>query len=209
MIKPILFNTEMVRAIQEGRKTVTRRVIKPQPDGSPLPINDSCWPGYFGIEGTPRVIEPPYQPGDVLWVRETWSVGHGDYLYRAWTGTGMEPQKQDEAMRRMGLTWRPSIHMPKDAARLFLRVTDVRAERLQSITDEQARAEGCDGRCSITSSGAEGPILCTTMDFSRERFETVWDSTLKSSDRDKYGWDADPWVWVITFLRSEKPKNWP
>mgnify|MGYP005783817209 FL=1 len=71
-VKPILFNTEMVRAILVGRKTVTRRVVKPQPEGRPVPMTkDSCWPGCFAIQGTEKVVRLPYQPGDILWVRET------------------------------------------------------------------------------------------------------------------------------------------
>ena len=94
MERPILFNTSMVRAIQEGRKTVTRRAIRPQPDGRPIRMTEnSCYPGCYAIEGTPRVIRPPCQTGDILWVRETWARlpaspgGHfrpnGVYYYRA------------------------------------------------------------------------------------------------------------------------------
>lgn len=117
-MKPILFNTEMVRAILAGRKTVTRRPIKPQPAGELRRMGaDSCYPGCFAAAGEDRVYRPPYMVGNVLYVRETWSTSDGSYLYRAWTGDGMEPDKQDWAMREMGLKWRPSIHMPREAAR--------------------------------------------------------------------------------------------
>lgn len=123
--RPILFNTEMVKAILSGKKTVTRRIIKPQPKGTPYPMTmSSSWPHYFGQTGYDALLRPPYWTGDILWVRETWTtVPDGAYVYRpsvecpdAWKGT-----------------WKPSIHMPKDAARLFLRVTGVWAERLQDI----------------------------------------------------------------------------
>lgn len=193
-MKPILFNTEMVRAILEGRKTVTRRAVKPQPESRPTPMKkDSCWPGCFAIQGTAKVIRPPYQPGDTLWVRETWAkdpFGDG-YIYPTEVGGA-------------GQKWHPSIHMPKEAARLFLRVTDVRAERLQDITPEQARSEGCDGRCNCPSSGAPGSLSCVERDFSIEKFESVWDSTIKPTNLHRYGWDANPWVWAIEFERVSK-----
>ena len=99
MFKPILFNTDMVRAILERRKTVTRRPIKPQPAGELRRMGeDSCYPGYFAAAGEDRVYRPPYMVGDVLYVRETWSTSDGSYLYRAWPGEGMEPENQDWAM---------------------------------------------------------------------------------------------------------------
>ena len=131
-LKPILFNTEMVCALLEGRKTVTRRVVKPQPEGRPVPLPaDSCWPGYFAIQGTERVVRPPYQHGDVLYVRETWAKNPfgGGYIY---------PTEVAGA----GQKWRPSIHMPRKAARIFLRVTSVWVERLQAITEQDAKDEG-------------------------------------------------------------------
>lgn len=187
-IKPILFSTEMVRAILEGLKTVTRRVVKfprgwnPKftgyiPDGAVL----------YGSNNIPAA-KAPYRPGDILWVRETWSISDGAYLYRAFPGVGMEPEKQDAAMREMGLKWRPSIHMPREAARIFLRVTGVRVERLKDITATQAMDEG----------------FTDWNDFVK-----LWDSTIKPKDRAAYGWAANPWVWVIEFERCEKPEGWP
>lgn len=216
-MKPILFNTEMVRAILYGRKTCTRRVIKPQPLDKPMSFHDEedgfCIVCHVDNEESLNEILPPYQPGDILYVRETWlrlesCVGcmcdnepdeqDGCYLYRATHGDAE------------GLRWRPSIHMPKEAARLFLRVTAVRVERLQDITNEQARSEGCDGRCNCPSSGAPGSLSCVTMDFSIEKFETVWDSTIprhpNKFKRYPYYWDDNPWVWVIDFERCEKPE---
>lgn len=185
-MKPILFNTEMVRAILEGRKTVTRRVVKPQPEGRPVPMTkDSCWPGCFAIQGTEKVVRPPYQPGDILWVRETWSpvnVRPKRYIYKA------------DVARRIGegvglpLCWHPSIHMPKEAARIFLRVTGVRVERLQKITYDEAIREGADRGRALNN------------------FEWIWNHTIKPADLSAYGWDANPWVWVFDFERISKEK---
>ena len=216
-MKPILFNTEMVRAIQDGRKTVTRRVVKPQPDGRPVPMTkDSCWPGYFAIQGTEKVVRLPYQPGDILYVRETWAKlwyvdpdGYTHYdqpmYYYAADGApditivdekGFE--KDDQRIR-----WHPSIHMPKEAARLFLRVTDVRVELLQDIDDDGAKAEGAnyqDGK----NVGWEEKMRRTAID----RFAEIWDNTIKPADRLRYGWEANPWVWVIEFERiSNQPEG--
>lgn len=188
-MKPILFNTEMVRAILEGRKTVTRRAVKPQPESRPTPMKkDSCWPGCFAIQGTAKVIRPPYQPGDTLWVRETWAKSMaGTFMYQA----------DDKAI--MVERWRPSIHMPREAARLFLRVTGVRVELLQDIDDDGAKAEGAnyqDGK----NVGWEEKMRRTAID----RFAEIWDNTIKLADRLRYGWEANPWVWVIEFERISK-----
>lgn len=191
-MKPSIFNTEMVRALLDGRKTVTRRVIKPQPEGKPVPMTKSgCWPGYFAIQGTDKVVRPPFLPGDVLWVRETWAhpsekeilagAEQNKYLYRA--DTPAQPCAWDR--------WRPSIHMPREATRIFLRVTDVRVERLQSISHEDAEQEGC----WCDEGGLSMPI---------DKFADLWDRTLKPADLPVYGWDANPWVWVIEFEKISK-----
>ena len=187
MERPILFNTSMVHAIQEGRKTVTRRAIRPQPDGRPIRMTENSYPGCYAIEGTPRVIRPPCQTGDILWVRETWARlpaspgGHfrpnGVYYYRA------DEDIRPEQYKSSG--WRPAIHMPKVAARIFLRVAGVQAERLREVTWESAAEEGC-----------VNPM----------RFDELWDSTIKPAERHLYGWEANPWVWVITFERVDRPK---
>ena len=194
-IKPILFNTEMVRAILDGRKTCTRRLVKPQPDEKytfPLGfVTDSTEKkevGCFGFAaneygGSIQYVKPPYRyaPGDILYVRETWKKApNGYYYYEDW-------QRDDIADVTK---WKPSIHMPKEAARIWLKVTNVRVERLQDMTDDDAEAEGCFDYTS-TALG----------------FPDVWDSTIKKSDLDRYGWDANPWVWVIKFERCEKPEG--
>lgn len=189
-VLPILFNMKMVRAILDGRKSCTRRIIKPQPQGyfevseEPLYIYDT--------DGKQGKITPPYQPGDILYVRETWKQApNGYYYYEDW-------QKDDIADVTK---WKPSIHMPKEAARIWLKVTDVRVERLQEIT-----------RLSVQKEGIEvDPKECAgKFDFITELFllfQELWDSTIKKSDLDSYGWDANPYVWVIEFERCEKPKE--
>ena len=195
-IKPILFNTEMVQAILDGRKTCTRRVVKTRrkdaygfyvakgPDGS--------FTGVYEYDEDERMFEnqliPPYKPGDILYVRETWGEGYaeGTYIYKADDKLAELPTFKKTSK----ILYHPSIHMPKEAARIWLKVTDVRVERLQDMTDDDAKAEGCFDYTS-TALG----------------FPDVWDSTIKKSDLDRYGWDANPWVWVIEFERCEKPKE--
>lgn len=204
-IKPILFNTEMVRAILDGRKSCTRRLIKPQPDEKhtyPLGfVNDSTERkniGSFGfgtseLGGSIQYVKPPYQPGDILYVRETFGYpislnSDRQYVYQA-------DEVAENGFKNDSHIWHPSIHMPKEAAHIWLKVTDVKVERLQEITEVQAQAEGCN---SGLLTGA-----CTA----RGQFEDLWNSTIKKSDLDRYGWDASPWVWVIEFERCEKPEG--
>ena len=213
-MKPILMNTEMVNAILAGRKTQTRRLIKPQPPFD----NDSIYLRYvkdgiarFG-RGTPGNScalcdrKMPYQSDDVLYVRETWTVWNGNYEYKADVDDGYGPFCSSCTLDICAgdcnsvLKWRPSIHMPKEAARIFLRVTGVRVERLQDVTLDDATAEGCQGKfigCGECA-GAGWEIL------PEDEFADVWNSTIKESDLDKYGWDANPWVWVIEFERISK-----
>lgn len=189
MVKPVLFNTEMVRAILEGRKTCTRRVLK-----RPFEVHPN---GYITKpRGTERLCPyiPPYQPGDILYVRETWCKGsYGDekekYYYKA-----------DD--NNFFCTWHPSIHMPKEAARIFLKVTDVRVERLQDITDDGAKAEGANWK-NGKNVGWEEKMRRTAV----ERFAEIWESTIKKTDKHIHGWDANPYVWVIEFERCEKPRK--
>lgn len=201
MMKPILMNTEMVRAILDGRKTVTRRVVKAQH----LRVLDSPYhrehpetPDEVLIE---RLCEPPYRPGDILYVREKWRIV--DYLdglslkfeYEA-DGkisdfidfTNDRLKKFLKYISRKG--WCPGIFMPKEAARLFLRVTNVRAERLQDITpDEIWDREGIPlGRCIVPYDG----------------FSKFWDSTIKPKDRARYGWEANPYVRVVEFEKISR-----
>ena len=211
---PILFNTYMVREILEGRKTVTRRLPSKRIENK---WDDYCdYVSAVATTGCTSFTEkqfyeqyPPYQPGDILYVRETWCKNYyhdyGKYFYRAdgeeidmplITGGTIKYGKAD------GLRWRPSIHMPKEAARIWLKVTDVRVERLQDITDEQAKAEGANWK-NGKNVGFEEKMRRTAV----ERFAEIWDSAIKKSDLGLYGWDANPWVWVIAFERCEKPEE--
>lgn len=198
-MKQILFNTEMVRATLDGRKTVTRRVVKPNSifQGWSILGRDKSMiqtPNGFGflISNGEKSVETlmymPYRPGDILCVRETFFKYAGEYVYRA-------SAAQPELWEGM---WHPSIHMPKEAARIFLRVTDVRVERLQEITEEQARAEG-----------VKGWMVATDRNWDKNpnhliAFRHLLDSTIKSADRALYGWDANPWVWINEFDQISK-----
>ena len=192
-IKPILFNTKMVRAILDGRKDATRRIVKGFiPDDAVWGYTAFTPKGYISCRGTfadgygEKFFKLPCESGDILYVRETWKKApNGYYYYEDW-------QRNDIADVTK---WKPSIHMPKEAARIWLKVTDVRVERLQEITEVQAQAEGCN---SGLLTGA-----CTA----RGQFEDLWNSTIKKSDIDRYGWDANPYVWVISFERCEKPEG--
>lgn len=199
-IKPILFNTEMVRAILDGRKACTRRILK-----GAIPFDEKAeywnvlkkgeWSGpicveYFIKQGS------PYQPGDILYVRETWSLRFDGekYFYKADKNTSREEKR---LLDYDDVRWHPSIHMPKEAARIWLKVTDVRVERLQEITSEQICREGVEVEYPHVLNGEE----------KRYAFSRLWDSTIKKSDLDRYGWNASPWVWVIEFERCEKPEG--
>lgn len=218
-IKPILFiNTEMVRAILDGRKSCTRRICK---DANECTVPDMDFydsdkrtyavHNYADKEHTDKLSIAertcPICPGDILYVRETWTEECGKYYYRAdYDSDYLDPCETlsggypascrnhpgcDGCMATSTrIHWHPSIHMPKEAARIWLKVTDVRVERLQDMTDDDAEAEGCFDYTS-TALG----------------FPDVWDSAIKKSDLDRYGWDASPWVWVIEFERCEKPKG--
>lgn len=196
--RPILFSAPMVRAILEGRKTVTRRPVKGLKTDNPVTTaaDDSpmtcCW-DYGG-----PVIRCPYgEPGNRLWVRETWYCDHfevqkGPYLQPAdmhdldqsreggelvYAADGLAPYEQEQP------TWKPSIHMPRWACRILLEITDVRVERLQDISREQCIAEGPDF-----------PVADHLARAWHVQFERLWNST--GGD-----WDANPWVWVVEFKR--------
>lgn len=216
--KPILFNTEMVQAIQAGRKTQTRRIVKNQDGIHPRRSNI----GFLGWDdGHGYQMMPPCKEGDILWVREKWqhvyNFDDGDQLI---DGTGRYVYYADNPMpfdywvdvdtgeHKEQMPWKPSIHMPKEAARIFLRVKDVRVERLKEISEGQAEQEGCAGWHIEISGGPWGVEDDPDEGTAVDDFQRVWDSTIKPEDRDMYGWDANPWVWVIEFERCEKPVDW-
>ncbi|MCY1358647.1 hypothetical protein D9M69_451890 [compost metagenome] len=203
--RPILFSGPMVRAILGGRKTVTRRVIKPV---FPASITEVLLyvnaPGAWMPPKPHNPDEPwdeqmricPYgQPGDRLWVRETWMDLRGTgvehrptpdsplqrYAYGADSPPG---SASDEARKDFGLKWRPSIHMPREACRIRLEITDVRAERLHDITVEQIIAEG------LSTNLREYDAECDL----RRQWRELWESA--GGD-----WESNPWVWAISFKR--------
>lgn len=212
MEKPILFNTEMVRAILDGRKTQTRRLIRPQPEGqlSYIMGGSGTLPGKWDYmsassakawdveesrickQDDGRLWTPPCHADDVLYVRETWNglrTGpKGEektiYWYRA---------DEDDNKLNPDDHWRPSIHMPKAAARIWLKVKRVRVERLQDMTAQDSLDEGV--KLSLQGITNGEPTLAP--------FAKLWDSTLKKGEVSRYGWSANPWVWVIEFERLE------
>lgn len=204
-MKPILFNTEMARAILEDRKTVTRRAVK-----EPWYIEDAEVSRVSGLvmhRGTNYTHGMPYpdqiyRPGDILYVRETWCDPGGTgypFLYKAdmpmhWDAENTEIGVPVD-LKAEDYTWRPSIHMPREAARLFLRVKNVRAERVQDIGADSCAAEGV----PLYS----GPVENRER-YYRNGFAMVWDSTIEPADLGTYGWAANPWVWVIEFERITK-----
>ncbi len=206
-MKPILFNTEMVRAILDNRKTVTRRVVRPQPVECPAlkMCNDDIWRIEWWNVNEFHSTKVPYCIGDILYVRETRCVqsarrfdadarimfkAGGDMARIQFPGGGTQYHsrtKYDAFVRKWADDrWHPSIHMPREAARIFLRVTDVRVERLQEMPPYDIAFEG----------------------FRKQKdFIALWNSTIKPSDRAIYGWDANPYVWVIEFERCEMLKG--
>lgn len=221
-VLPILFNTEMVWAILDGRKTVTRRLVKPQPQGC-FEVHEEPLYIYDADDGL-GMRNPPYQPGDILYVRETWQeccrntihsqIVHNKYCFKASVDNPIYGCIDRECGQICN--WKPSIHMPKEAARIWLKVTDVRVGRLQEITPVEVVKEGAyeDCRECLESYGESGTQCCYKQDDECSQcdsvimeFERLWNSTIKKSNLDRYGWDANPWVWVIEFERCEKPEE--
>lgn len=220
-VLPILFNTEMVRAILDGRKTETRRIIKKtqcmlaqksDPTDIEKPKNKP-----FADMSTKEYIActyiPPYRAGDILYVRETWSFlpcvecmdeepscnrnpvvyddgdceSEGCFVYKA-------SHPRPERVR-----WTPSIHMPKEAARIWLKVTDVRVEQINDMTLDDFLREGAVIRPEAFNDPDNAYMQA------KDAFMDIWDSTIRKPELKSYGWDANPWVWATEFERCEKP----
>lgn len=264
-MKPILFNTEMVRAILEGRKTVTRRLVK---SGKSTPMyhrrdkfygivdhlnNDykNWYAGFYndsdifyGANGSRHIdaiyFKAPCKVNDILYVRETWIPKESEENGKLVKGFAY---KADFTGYESMFAWRPSIHMPKEAARIFLKVTDVRVERLQDITEEQAKAEGVVhlfdnlsdaeytdwskrtglypkekhewsylnylwhgnfGKYGTGNADSDSwEYQRSGYDTAKGSFSSLWESTIKRDQRNIYGWEANPYVWVIEFERVD------
>lgn len=238
-IKPILFNTEMVRAILDGRKTCTRRLVKPQPKsklcytfagsdsntwGYPNRTAHEIWGEEFKLpnditeEELGKRWNPPYHTDDILYVRETWQCWRAhryeataDIRFRA-GGDDVRLQFANgntDSIDRLDYDtfvhkwfshngeWKPSLFMPKEAARIWLKVADVRVERLQEITIDGIRNEGLSSMA----------VHAGDMEIAMEEWKNLWNSTIKKPDINHYGWNVNPWVWVIEFERCEKPEE--
>lgn len=253
-VLPILFNTDMVRAILGGRKTVTRRICK---DANELTVPDMSFydadkrtyavHNYGDKEHTDKLSIAertcPICPGDILYVRETWERFDCCSCEGDEHGNCPKEPKKSVLDKRCGCymyratdeisgdaKWHSSIHMPKEAARIWLKVKDVRVERLQDITEEQAKAEG------IREYSKDGKLwkYAVTDDWwisyhhkyrkffvgswwqdmprtAKEAFHHLWNSTLGRRDTPEWhanNWSGNPWVWVIEFERCEKPEGW-
>ncbi len=199
--KPIIFNTQMVKAINEGKKTVTRRCVKPKSKNAcgyyiTTRVSDGEFMGVYDYDENGMSYDNPQtQPayvGDILYVRETWNTKCANcteecilpcntpyYFYKA----DYNIETEDK--------WKPSIHMPKEAARIFLRVTGVRVERLQDINGQDVLKEGLNSHVHPKADYFDGNQI--------EMFEKLWNSTIKKQDIETYGWEANPHVWVIEF----------
>ncbi|ESR71166.1 hypothetical protein T266_11105 [Pseudomonas aeruginosa VRFPA05] len=197
--RPILFSGPMVRAILEGRKTVTRRVVKPQPDflGSMVDPNTPFKTLDAGLHA--RITCPYGEPGDRLWVRETWGLqvrsyggGAGEFIvYRATNPDAIYCRSSEG--REYPVKWKPSIHMRRHSSRILLEITAVRVERLQDISEKQALAEGVELEGEgVCWAGAAG----TASDSPVESFRLLWELINGAGS-----WNATPWVWVVEFKR--------
>lgn len=210
-IKPIIFSTPMVQAILEGRKTMTRRVIVPQPD-CPYVGVDHWHDAPKGSDTLGPIRRIPYAPGDTLWVREKWRTVDYEYCDGKWSAAieradGTRDMRvrwydnsdvgipDDSPYSKTG--WRPSIHMPKEAARIFLRVTGVRVEKLQKMPLFDVWDEGTPQLTGYRD--AEGSV-------NHNDFRILWDGL---NAKRGYGWDTNPWVWVYSFERVDKSAGWP
>lgn len=223
-MKPILFNTEMVKAILDGRKTQTRRIIKVENPDEWDSEND-CMQNEYGAEvpcflyrkqstEERSIFYPKYQVGDILYVRESGMI-------QSMKNFGKKVKilfKADDSLVEFDVSdgeyarllkwesfkkWISPYWLTKETARIFIKVTNVRVERLKDINTEESRKEGV----SIDNWVARGGYGGDDSPFWIEAFAELWDSTIKKSDIENNGWNANPWVWVYEFERCEKPEE--
>lgn len=227
-IRPILFGDDMVRAILDGRKTVTRQKVRYKYSNTEMKMRTDKYGTRLieiqkDVEGEtygknedgstwhkllPYIEKnPPYRKDDILYVRETWgdyrecmSVGCGYFMYRADYPKGATTYERDNIICDLP-KWHPSIHMLKEVARIWLKVKDVRVERLQDMTLDNFLTEGV----CLNPEAFNDPE--NAYGQAKHIFTEIWNSTIKKSEQDPYSWDANPWVWVIEFERCEKPES--
>lgn len=204
--RPIIFSAPMVRALLDGRKTQTRRIVKPQPAANArytgihfASDEPDCW--FFNSPSGPCKVREAYAPGDRLWVRENWAKVPAS-AYRMSDGVVQTQSPTDAHMAAIYAAgwdrsipkWKPSIHMPRWASRLTLVVTDVRVQRVQEISEEDAEAEG------VFRHVAEHSLDKVYRDerggTAIRYFSELWDNL---NAKRGYGWDANPWVVAVTF----------
>ena len=194
--RPLIFSAPMVRAILAGKKSITRRLLKPQPPSGATytgvhyaSYEPASW--FFNSPSGPFKVREKYEPGDALWVRETWAQGRDRIIYAA-----------DQDATPIG--WRSPIHMPRWASRITLAVTGVRIERLQEISEKDAIAEGCRPFFDYDNLEIEptpdgfNDIEMAPYRTALEAFPKLWNGLHKPGAR----WDDDPWVVVIEFERE-------
>lgn len=194
--RPVIFNGEMVRAILAGRKTQTRRIMKPQPEPVPGQPGEYWWPAKafetmvkmsdfqrVGFEGAAADASPFGRIGDRLWVRETFGDCGVRLVYRA---------DDDDGASCQVARWTPSIHMPRSACRMLLEITDVRVERLNDISEQDALAEGIDDGTSPAA------IAVGWFEKPRKAFRRLWERIYGQES-----WDSNPWVWVVEFKQVQ------
>jgi len=238
--RPIIFSAPMVRAILEGRKSQTRRVIKPQPTVTEVLLRQrGAWIAGESLSDQVNAawqhgfvdVSCPYgQPGDRLWVRETFASWHGTEIFsgrpwpctayragRSWINGNCPDRARGEVFWRApdykpeAVKWKPAIHMPRAFSRILLEITDVRVERVQDIDDGDALEEGIhtveigsgySPRFSAFSDSWQAIVesQARAHDWPHDAFRDLWDTI---NAKRGFGWDANPWVWALTFKRVE------
>lgn len=221
--KSMLFNTDMVQAFLEGRKGVTRRLVKPQPEKDMIHrlgyciVGDKKDIGKFGFGtkahgGHILNVKPPCRTGDIIYIRETWQfmpcIECRKENETCWKNREIYEDRQSESegcfIYRAGhplperFCWRPSIHMPKEAARIFLKVTDIEVEHLQDMRLEDFLMEGIVLRPEAFNDPENAFWQAQNI------FRELWNSTIRKEDTDLYGWEANPWVWAVRLERTEE-----
>jgi len=216
---PILFNSEMVNALLDGRKTQTRRIVKPQPEmdikaiQKVITLDGKNRDGFFcaGDDYGKAFFCPYGQPGDLIWVREGFTLDHLDHNFPHYRADMINPSDPPPKPHK----WKPSIHMPKAIARIWLQVKKIELERLQQITDQDVIDEGIAAFKCVPGDGYPSPLYKHYMSTSQREtwipdplisFQSLWQS-IHGPD----AWDANPWVWVVHFdviSTTGKPKSW-